>query len=221
MAEDTLSLKRKLESLFRERPKFHGREKAGTEHYPIGDDVLKWVFENLAPGSVTLETGCGYSTVVFSMISGHHTVISPFPQEHELIKKWCLSRGLPVEHIEFIASFSQEVIHTLGNRDEQDLDMVLVDGDHAFPAPFIDWYYTADRIIQGGYFLVDDTQLITGKILKDFLLAENQRWKCEIEMGKTTVFKKMVSSPAARGIPWIKQPYVNVNLDKEADKTKD
>ena len=22
-------------------------------------------------------------------------------------------------------------------------DLVLIDGDHAFPMPFIDWYYTA------------------------------------------------------------------------------
>jgi hypothetical protein len=39
------------------------------------------------------------------------------------------------------------------------LDLVLIDGDHAFPASFIDWYYTAEQVKLGGYVIVDDTNL--------------------------------------------------------------
>jgi predicted O-methyltransferase YrrM len=166
-------LKDKFDSLLSRKPRFHGREKAGTEHYPLSDDVLQWLFEHVQPGAVTLETGCGYSTVVFALLGRYHTVISPFYQEHDIIKKWCLSHDIPVKNMEFIAALSQDVIHGLTGGEM--LDMVLIDGDHAFPAPFIDWYYTAERIKQGGCVIVDDTQLITGGILKDFLLTEKGR----------------------------------------------
>jgi len=202
----------KLNTLLRQKPRFHGRENAGTADYSISDKVLRWISQNSEPRGVTLETGCGYSTVVFSLVSSRHTVISPFPQEHELIKKWCLALEHSPDNIEFIASFSQDVVHTPGDREGPDLDTVLIDGDHAFPAPFIDWYYTADRIKRGGLLIVDDTQLVTGKILRDFLLAETKRWKCLVEIGKTAVFQKTTDAPAAKGVPWIDQPYVNVGM---------
>jgi predicted O-methyltransferase YrrM len=199
--------KDKLHFLLDERPWFHGRKNAGTQSYPIADDVLEWIFENLMTRSVTLETGCGYSTIVFALKSAHHAVISPAPQEHDLIKKWCEAHEIAFDNIEFIAAASQEVIHSLKSKEE--LDMVLIDGDHAFPAPFIDWYYTADRLKCGGYVIVDDTQLITGKILRDFLLAEakEKRWEVAKIIGKTAIFKRISSSPVARNIPWIHQPY--------------
>jgi len=194
-----------LELLLTERPKFHGREHAGTEHYAIADDVLRWITKHVAPGARTLETGCGYSTVVFALVSNEHTAISPFPQEHNLIKHWCTSHGISVEQIHFLAAPSQNTVYNLP---DIPLDVVLIDGDHAFPAPFIDWYYTADLLKCGGLLIVDDTQLTTAKILKDFLSHEKDRWSCHAELGKTTIFKKLLSSPVARGIPWTKQPYV-------------
>jgi predicted O-methyltransferase YrrM len=209
--------KDKLNRLIDEKPIFHGRKNAGTQQYAISDEVLKWMYGNLESGSITLETGCGYSTIVFALISAHHTVISPFPQEHDLIKNWCEAHDIKIGNIEFIAAPSQEVIHSLGKKG--DLDMVLIDGDHAFPAPFIDWYYTADRIKCGGYVIVDDTQLITGKILRDFLLAESieKRWESAKIMGKTAVFKRMSSSPVARDIPWIHQPYCSTAEEEHND----
>lgn len=205
-------------TLLGERPKFHGREDAGTAHHAIADDVLKWIFKNLEPGNVTLETGCGYSTIVFALAGGRHTVISPFPQEHRLLEEWCTSHGVSTGNLEFIAETSQDAVPRVGNEKEPQLDMVLIDGDHAFPAPFIDWYYTADRIKRGGYLLVDDTHLVTGKILKEFLLAENMRWKCRVEIGKTAVFEKIVLGPAAKGIPWVNQPYVNTQMKEQKSK---
>lgn len=161
-----------LQKLIAELPMFHGRENAGTQQYAITHDILQWINNNLQRDSVTLETGCGYSTVVFMLYSKVHYAISPFWQEHEEIKKWCADKGVSIENTKFIESASQEIIHSL--QFEEELDMVLIDGDHAFPAPFIDWYYTADKIKKHGILIVDDTQLITGKILKEFLLEEKQ-----------------------------------------------
>jgi predicted O-methyltransferase YrrM len=203
-------LKNRFTSLLSQNPKFHGREKAGTEHYPLSGEVLTWIFDHLQPGAVTLETGCGYSTVVFALLSRCHRVISPFYQEHEVIEKWCSSHDISTKNVKFTASISQDAIHSLPGDFRP--DMVLIDGDHAFPAPFIDFYYTADRLKKGGYVIVDDTQLITGGILKDFLLTEKGRWEKHVEIGKTVIFRKSVSTPVVRGIPWINQPFVNTKL---------
>src|SRR5690606_26311078 len=73
--------------------------------------------------------------------------ISPFPQEHRLIRTWCAGHGLDSRRINFIARPSQEALPEL---ECEELDFVLIDGDHAFPAPFIDWYFVADRIRKAG-----------------------------------------------------------------------
>ncbi len=184
------------------RPKFHGREKAGTENYAISAQVLSWLHENIPPKAHTLETGCGYSTILFALRSMRHAVISPFEEEHEQIRTWCFKHRVDITHIDFYAECSQNKLPILMRQTSRNLDMVLIDGDHAFPAPFIDWYFTADCLKQGGILIVDDTQLITGKILRDFLKAESDRWLCIEEIDKTSIFEKKVSTNVTSGIPW-------------------
>jgi len=188
------------------RPSFHGSEKAGTQNWAIRPNVLHWMADNIQPGGRTLETGCGYSTLLFAALSHAHTVISPYPQEHAAIAQWGEQHSLPMPHVKFIAAQSQDVLPGL---DLGVLDAVLIDGDHAFPGPFIDWYYTADHIAPSGLVIVDDTQLPTGAILRDFLRAEAGRWELVTEIGKTIVFRRLTPDPVTRGIPWTKQPYCN------------
>jgi len=193
-----------LQSLLRERPMFHGRDLAGTQNYAIDPPVLEWMATKLPAGARTVETGCGYTTIVLSAVTRRHTVISPFTEEHDLIKAWCARNGIGTKHVDFIAKPSQEVVPHLSL---QDLDFILIDGDHAFPAPFIDWYYLADQLRVGGYVAVDDTQIPTGGILRDFLLQESERWSLSAELGKTSIFRREGAVAVARGIMWNQQPY--------------
>ena len=194
-----------LKCMLSGRPKFHGQTNAGTQDYAIEEPVLRWILDHAPAGGQTLETGCGYTTIAFALRSSRHTAISPFPGEHELIRRWCADNGVPTVGIEFIAAPSQRVVPQITGRA---FDMVLIDGDHAFPAPFIDWYYTAEMVKQNGYVLVDDTQLVTGKILRDFLLDETGRWVLDSEIGKTAIFRRVTASPVVEGLWWGQQPYV-------------
>lgn len=194
-----------IRRLFAERPSFHGEASAGSANYAITREVCDWIGANVPPGGRTLETGCGYSTVSFLCRSGSHAVYSPFAGEHALIKQWCDAQRIPTDHVTFVAQASQQALPT---RPRQQLDVVLIDGDHAFPAPFIDWYYLADDITVGGLLLVDDTHLTTGRILMDFLAAETNRWRIERELGKTAVFRRIGTGPVALGMSWEHQPYV-------------
>lgn len=206
-----------IEILQRERPQFHGQKQAGKRNYSIQSRVLKWMANNIPQGANTLETGCGYSTLVLASLSARHTVISPFPEEHELIKVWCADREISIDHVDFIASPSQDVVpHLACDR----LDFILIDGDHAFPAPFIDWYYTADKLKVGGYLAVDDTQIPTGKILRDFLIEESKRWRLATEINKTAIFARTSNSEVAKGISWGQQPYCKIPKKTRLEKVK-
>lgn len=202
--EKTLKI---LETLLREDPKFHGRDLAGTQNYAIHPIVLEWMATKLPRGGRTVETGCGYTTIVLASLASGHTVISPFTEEHDLIRKWCASHGISTDHVEFIAKPSQEVVPNLPF---QPLDFVLIDGDHAFPAPFIDWYYLADMLKVGGHVAVDDTQIPTGAILREFLLAESGRWRLDSELGKTSIFTRETDLDVAKGIMWMEQPFCRI-----------
>lgn len=202
-----------LEHLLKEQPRLHahydGDQLLAREHYnwSIDRDILNWILQNVGADSKTLETGCGYSTITFGIAGTEHTAISPMSAEHESISAWCAKNNIDLNNVEFIAAPSQDVIHSLP---KTPLDLVLIDGDHAFPAPFIDWYYIAERVRQGGFVIVDDTQLITGKILHDFLCKEKGRWVLERQFGNTSVFRRVTSELVVKGIWWDLQPYCQI-----------
>lgn len=213
MTQHQLSPGQVLEALKQERPKFHGRQQAGTKNYAIQWSVLEWMVTNLRGGGASFETGCGYSTVVLACLSRKHTVVSPFSEEHEVLVEWCTKHGIATAHLEFVARPSQEVVPGF---EPGELDFVLIDGDHAFPAPFIDWYYTADKLRVGGVVAVDDTQIPTGKILRDFLVQEVDRWNMMAEIGKTALFERTSEEAVAKGVFWTQQPYCEIPSDGDA-----
>jgi hypothetical protein len=86
---------------------------------------------------------------------------------------------------------------------------MLVDGDHAFPLPFIDWYYTADHLAVGGFMVIDDIQLITGRLLADFMDADPKWERVLYEPTRFAVFRKL-SHPVHSGT-WIDQPYITLS----------
>lgn len=198
-------------ALLREQPNFHasyaGDRVIQSEVFNWGLDpeVLAWILERVAPNSKTLETGCGYSTVVFSILGSEHVTISPFVEEHRAIQHWCSRNQISTERVSFVAHSSQDVTATM--QGGPPLDLVLIDGDHAFPAPFIDWYYTAERVKLGGYLIVDDTNLITGTILRDFLKMEHGRWDLVTDIGRTSIFARSTVESVVRGLWWGLQPF--------------
>lgn len=206
---------RLLERLWAESPKLfvHGEgelciDRSGQdgkeEAWPLSMDVLRWIASNLPEGAVTLETGCGYSTILFMICGARHTAIAPDYQQHGRIVRWCEDNGVSAKTLRMINARSQDVIHSL---DIEPMDLVLIDGCHAFPAPYIDWYYTAEKVKKGGFVIVDDCQLVTGKVLAEFLEAERGRWELRQWLGKTAVFQKITAEPVIEGYEWVDQPY--------------
>ena len=108
-----------------------------------------------------METGSGLSTIVL-LLGAHHTSISPDGGEAERIREYCEGTGSRID------GFTHVVAEVRGRAarccsPDAELDLIIVDGNHTFPAPMIDWFYMTRHLRTGGVLVVDDVELWTGR----------------------------------------------------------
>ncbi|MEO5562359.1 MAG: class I SAM-dependent methyltransferase [Chitinophagaceae bacterium] len=215
----------KLEMIINERPAFHRGETeidrpfalgesllssktaeklAANELtcYGIGKDVLSFIADNIQSGSKTLETGAGCSTLIFALLGSDHIAVTPSHSEIELITQYAISHEISMETINFVQQPSEQFLPRL---EAEELDLVLLDGKHAFPWPIIDWFFTADKLKQGGLMIIDDAEMKSVSILVDFMKVDSGWQMVNDFAGKTIVFKKMKAS--VHDVAWHMQRY--------------
>jgi hypothetical protein len=192
-----------LDDLLRVQPKLH-QDTSGQPHsWQLSDDVLRFIDTHVREGSETLETGAGVSTVLFALKGASHTCIVPAADEVARIKEFCREHFIPLHKLRFEVDRSEECLPKLRIAH---LDLVLIDGAHGFPIPFLDWYYTADRLKIGGTLIIDDTQVWTCQTLKNFLTAEPE-WRLEADFPpRSAVFTKLQDGGRGKN-EWL-QPFV-------------
>jgi predicted O-methyltransferase YrrM len=190
-----------LRDLLAHPPRLHEADGRPTT-YRLADDVLTYIDAHVGASSRTLETGAGVSTVVFAMKGGTHTCVVPDGAQVERITRYCDEHAVSTARVTFEIAASERVLPHLAL---QGLDLVLIDGCHGFPAPFIDWYYTASALKTGGLLIVDDTHLWTGHVLREFLRAE-PGWRHERDFtSRAAVFRKLTDGDVLK--EWTHQPY--------------
>jgi predicted O-methyltransferase YrrM len=194
---------RTLESVLDDHPHFHVDGDGVSRTWQASDKVLRFIDANTGPGMRTLETGEGVSTVLFALKGCRHVAVTPNGDAVKRIREYCAGGDISLADVNFVEAPSDAVLPGL---DTGELDLVLVDGGHGFPLPFIDWHYLAPRLRDGGLLIVDDTQLWTGRVLKEFLLAEPGWALVEDFAPRATIFRK--TRGAAAGREWTDQPYV-------------
>jgi predicted O-methyltransferase YrrM len=175
----------------------------GTVTWGISEETLRFLAARVEANWKTLETGAGLSTLLFAFKGTAHTCITPDRGEVERLKAYCRQRQISTDRIRFITETSQQALP--GLRNDGELDLVVIDGGHGFPVPFVDWFLTAPRLKLNGILVVDDTQLWTGEVLRDFLLAERQ-WKLEQKFVQGVAFRKIAHDVEKE---WNEQPYVH------------
>lgn len=213
-----------LTRILAEQPRFHGRytevtrswspgesyadqrlvaewASPGFAHYGIGNDVLRFLAETVTSRSRTLETGAGSSTLVFALQRAAHVAITPAADEIERIRSYGASIGLSMETVTFIAEPSERY---LPSSEVSDLDLVLLDGKHAFPWPMLDWYYCADKLHRGGLLLLDDVQLSSVAVVAEFMTAD-PGWELVRDFGKTHAYRK--TRDTVLDVSWDMQPW--------------
>jgi len=191
-----------LERLLRERPKLHLNRDGVLTSWAAGDDVLRFIHDSIGLESRTLETGAGLSTIVFALRGARHTCVTPDAGEVERIRAFCEGHGVPLKTVTFVTKASQEALPSL---QPGALDLVLIDGSHGFPIPYLDWFYTAPHLREGGLLVVDDLQLWTAHTLVDFLRLEPEWRDIGRLAGRTAVFQKVAATAPKE---WGFQPFV-------------
>ncbi len=192
-----------LRALLRDAPAFHEDEGHGPVSLQASRDILETLDAAVREGSRTLETGAGLSTVVFAARGATHVCVTPAAAEVERIRTYCAAHAVDLGRVRFEVGRSERVLPRL---EIGPLDLVLIDGGHGFPTPFVDWCYAAEPLRVGGLLLIDDIHLWTGEVLRDFLVEE-PGWALRREFPmRAAVFEKTAAMPA---LPeWFAQPYV-------------
>jgi hypothetical protein len=192
-----------LPELLNDYPKLHRDRKGNQISWQLSAEVLHFIDGYVNASHNTLETGAGVSTVEFAMKGASHICVVPDAQEVEAIKEYCRRHQISSAKIQFYVDRSETVLPLL---ETPPLDLVLIDGRHAFPTPFIDWYYGTVRLKTGGILIIDDTHLLPCQILKEFLLLEPE-WRLEQDFpARAAIFSKVKEGSHAK--EWNKQPYV-------------
>lgn len=190
-----------LDQLLQNKPKFHGSAE-NPKSWKSQEGVLRFFDQTMSPELSSLETGCGYSTVVFASRGGQHTTVTPAKDETTRVLEYCHANGIDTSALKFAVGKSFEVLP--GLVDDGPLHLVYVDGSHGFPHPCVDWMYTEMRLEIGGWMLVDDVRIPTCRMLHDFLAAEDN-YRLEQCIGDTSVFRKLAHDTANGA--WGKQGY--------------
>jgi hypothetical protein len=216
---------KKLQGILNERPNFHRAEteivrafdpaesflprkaaahlsSAGLTCYGLEPEVLSFIADSVGEGSRTLETGAGCSTLVFAMRGCEHIAVTPSRPEIDSIARFAEERDISLSMVHFVEDSSDRY---LPRCEARDLDLVLLDGKHAFPWPILDWFYTADRMRRGGVMLIDDAQLRSVAILAEFMTVDPGWQLARNFSGKALAFRKMRDS--IHDVAWHMQPF--------------
>src|SRR5690606_34506162 len=166
------------------------------------DEELRFINAHVGPGSKTIETGAGCSTVLFALKGCQHTCIVPDQPLVDRILAFCNSKGIPTSGLKFIVSPSE---FALPRVEERGFDLALIDGRHVFPQPFLDWYYVAEILKSGGYVVIDDLHVWVCETLMEVLIAEPD-WKLVHESLGGCVLQKL--GDGTQNNDYERQPYI-------------
>jgi predicted O-methyltransferase YrrM len=184
-----------------------------TAEPPLGvwstdPSCYEFLAANVAGTQRTLETGAGLSTVLLGALAAEHTCVTPSHDEGDRVRAYCRARDIAIPGLHFVIGMSDRVLPTLsGPR-----DLVLVDGSHGFPTPFIDWYYAGALLVAGGLLVVDDIQLPAVAHLAA-VLDDDPRWSGVARSEKWAAWRRVGTGSLAQD--WFEQPWLAAPLPRD------
>lgn len=183
------SLSNDLQEIYDLPESFH---KVGILGAPALKAIVK--FASNMEVNYTAETGSGQSTLLFSHLSSNHIVFAlnlHADSDTESVTAVERSKLFNSKAVEFIIGPSQITLpkYRFGNH----LDIVLLDGPHAYPFPDLEYYYLYPHIRPGGILIVDDLQIPSISNMFS-ILCEDNMFKLE-EIVNTTGFLRRTDAP--------------------------
>ena len=139
------------------------------------------------PFQFSAETGCGGSTIVLSHISTHHTSFAIEGADRTITGLRQYSDFRP-DTVIFVEGETKRTLplHLFEGR----LDLVLLDGPHAYPLPQLELVYLFPQVRVGGWVVLDDIQIPSVHELFRFLCKEPSIVLEEVAI-RTAFFRKI------------------------------
>lgn len=138
------------------------------------------------PFECTAETGCGGSTILLSHLSQRHTA---FALEGADLTVSELKRrdDLLADRVDFVEGETRLTIPGFGFQAK--LDLVLLDGPHAYPLPQIEFAHLFPNLDTGGWLVLDDLQIPSVHELFKFVKSSGAVALEEV-VGRTAFFRR-------------------------------
>jgi len=167
--------------------------------HSVSLEVLEYISRKRP--NISLETGAGWSTCVFAACSDKHVCINPDITSNEIIQRFLRKYKINTGELIFLNETSDSALPKLDK--SYKIDVALIDGNHSFPIPVIDWYYIDLHLKKDGIVIVDDSHIRSVAVLCDYLSKE-KGYKKLANIGNAIVFRKNVEE---RVLGWADQPY--------------
>ena len=138
------------------------------------------------------ETGVGKSTLLLSHMSQHHTVFAlDDTGGSDSLAKVRTSPLLRREGVDFVIGPTQATLprHTFTDR----LQLVFLDGPHAYPFPELEYYFFYPQLDEGGLLVIDDIQIPT--IFRLFAFLREEAMFDFLGVASTTAYFRRNSTP--------------------------
>ncbi len=152
------------------------------------------------PFRSSVETGCGGSSIVLSHASDHHIAFAVEGKDRTIAELRKHS-DLRIENVTFVEGETKNTLP--GHQFDGEVDLVLLDGPHAYPLPQIEFAYLFPRLRLGGWLVMDDIQIPSVYELFHFLKKEPSAVLEEVAV--RTAFFRRVSSAAHGPDGWAAQ----------------
>jgi SAM-dependent methyltransferase len=139
------------------------------------------------PFRCSAETGCGGSTIVLSHASERHIAFA-VEGEDRTIAELRRQGDLRAANVIFVEGETRDTLSRYPF--EGELDLVLLDGPHAYPLPQVEFAWLYPRIRPGGWLVVDDIQIPSVHELFRFLEKESSVVLEEVAV-RTAFFRRL------------------------------
>ncbi len=171
---------------------------AAGASYSIGRQILDYIAELPASDWTSIETGCGYSTVILASVFGTHISVNPDLSSNRLVREF-IARHIGPTNLRHVEQSSDQGLPGLVAEGVK-VELGLIDGNHSHPFPLLDFHFMDQMLSQGGRLLIDNLEIEAVKELTDFLDVE-PAYKLERVIANCGVFRKV----QARSFGWKSQ----------------